>query len=122
MKWTGQGYRHSWHMMMLIKHVDYKIRIGNPQIGEFYLVDLDNFLTPVQKKELGLYPDMFIQFIQYLKQQAIMQGIQNPVINSDFRISLYGQEVRQFIDPQLDLAKIETAPFKSYDWILPFKK
>jgi hypothetical protein len=86
--------------------------------GTTILVQLNDYLTPKQKRLASTKPDVIWQFAQKLKKDYAKQGMDISVfVNS--RLSVNGRPFKPFIDPDQDLAAIKWQALKHSDWILP---
>ncbi len=116
--WTEEGHRLSWRMMLRSKLGSISYKIVDKNKGNTIPVQLDEYLTPKQKRLASTKPDVIWQFAQKLKKDYAKQGMQISVfVNS--RLSVNGKPFKQFIDPEEDLAAIKWQALKHSDWILP---
>jgi hypothetical protein len=84
------------------------------------LVSNYEFLTPQQEKMMATQPDMIVQFAHYLEEVYKLKGMSDPVVTADVLVTLNGQPARTFIDPHIDLTKVENN-WKNKDWILEYE-
>lgn len=117
--WTEQGYRFSWRVMLMEKAGTATFYIRDPETGRESEVDNAQFLTPNQEKMMGTQPDMILQYAHYLAEKYEAQGIKDPFVRAEVYVTLNGSGSRPFIDPQVNLAKIEDG-WGNKAWILPF--
>jgi hypothetical protein len=54
-----------------------------------------------------------------LKKKLQAQGVKDPAIYMEVYLSLNGRPPLPFIDPEVDLAKIEYKFMNAADWIMP---
>ncbi|WP_246581606.1 HTTM domain-containing protein [Echinicola shivajiensis] len=118
--WTEQGYRFSWRVMLMEKAGYAIFHIKDPQSGKEWEAYARDYLTPMQEKQMATQPDMILQFVQFLKQELSSQGIENPEIRAEVYVSLNGSGSKLFLDPKVDLSKIQDS-FSHKSWILPFE-
>ncbi len=117
--WTEQGYRFSWRVMLMEKAGKAFFYVKDPeQKGEVEIHNSD-FLTPNQEKMMATQPDMILQYAQILDKAYQKRGIADPEIRAEIWVSLNGKGSRLFIDPFIDLSKIEEG-WSHKTWILPF--
>lgn len=119
--WTEEGHRMSWRMMLRSKGGNLSFNLRNPQTNEQWKVYLSDYLTDVQAADVATHPDMIWQVVQLLKKKYAAEGIQNLEIYAISEASLNGRPYQPFIDPTIDLAKVDWEPFKHAHWILPMK-
>ncbi len=118
--WTEEGYRFSWRVMLIEKGGYVQYKVVNPEDGNWFYVDHSEFLTPYQEKQLRTQPDFILEFATFLEgHYRYHEGIKNPEIYVDSFIALNGRLSRRYIDPTVDLTKIEDS-WAHKDWILPF--
>jgi len=116
--WTEEGHRLSWRMMLRSKLGSITYKIIDKKTGTTIPVQLNDYLTPKQKRLASTKPDVIWQFAQKLKKDYAKQGWDISVfVNS--RLSVNGKPFKQFIDPDKDLAAIEWQALRHSDWILP---
>lgn len=118
--WTEQGYRLGWRVMLMEKAGYVIYHITDPETGktgDIYPVD---YLTPNQEKQLATQPDLILQFAHFLEKEYQQKGIANPVITAEAYVTLNGSGSRLFIDPTVDLTKVNDS-FAAKDWILPYE-
>ena len=72
--WTEEGHRLSWQMMLRAKEGRSIFRIVDKKTGIEERINLSEHLTPNQKSDFGVKPDMIWQFAQYLKKHFAEQG------------------------------------------------
>jgi hypothetical protein len=120
--WTEEGHRMSWRMMLRSKSGNLHFKLINPKTDEQWTVYLSEYLTPVQAADVATHPDMIWQFVQLLKKKYAEKGVQDLEVYAVSEASLNGRPYQTFIDPAVDLAKVEWKPFSHANWILPMKK
>lgn len=119
--WTEEGHRLSWRMMLRSKSSSTSYRIKNKDSGKSFIINLDDYLTPKQKRSASTKPDVIWQFAQHLKQKFQNNG-QEIAVYVDCKISVNGKPFKTLINPEIDLANVAWNPFKHNDWILPSKE
>ncbi|MEM8892649.1 MAG: HTTM domain-containing protein [Bacteroidota bacterium] len=117
--WTEEGYRFSWRVMLMEKAGYATFKIVNPEDGKRFYVDNSQFLTPLQEKHMSTQPDFMIQYAHYLEKHYQAQGIEDPEIYVESYVALNGRRSRPYVDPEIDLTKIEDS-WQHKDWILSF--
>ncbi|QDH81608.1 HTTM domain-containing protein [Echinicola soli] len=117
--WTEQGYRFSWRVMLMEKAGYAIFHVRDPASGKEWEAYANDYLTPMQEKQMATQPDMILQFVHFLEKQLQDQGITDPEIRAEVYVSLNGRGSRLFIDPEVDLTDKKDS-FKHKDWILPY--
>lgn len=117
--WTEEGYRFSWRVMLMEKSGYAQFKIVDKGTGKRFYVNNNDFLTPLQEKQMSFQPDMILEYAHYLCNHFKKQGHHNIAIYADVRVTLNGRLSTQFIDPKVDLLQ-EKESFKHKTWISPF--
>lgn len=118
--WTEEGYRFSWRVMLMEKGGTAVFHVKDPATGKEGEVWPADHLCKVQEKMMATQPDMILQFAHYLEEIYHNQGIANPEIRVESYVTLNGSGSRLFIDPTVDLTKVEEG-FSHKGWVLPFE-
>ena len=116
--WNEQGYRFSWRVMLMEKKGSSIFKIVNSETDSFFYVNNDDFLTPVQQKQMSFQPDMILEYGQYLGDHFKSQGHENVAVFVESYVSLNGRLSQQFIDPSANLMELKDS-FKHKFWIKP---
>ena len=80
-------------------------------------VNNQDYLTPLQEREMSTQPDMILQFAQFLKNEFEHAGFNQPKVLVDSKVTLNGRKSELFIDPTIDIASQEES-WKPKTWIL----
>jgi hypothetical protein len=118
--WTEQGYRFSWRVMLMEKNGYALFKVTDPDTGREWDIHNPHYLTPQQEKMMSTQPDLILQFAHMLDREFRSIGVADPVVTSNVMVSLNGRRSRPFIDPTVDLSRIEDS-WRHKDWILPFE-
>lgn len=115
--WTEEGYRFSWRVMLMEKagYAQFTIKDAT---GKFAVANNNEFLTVLQEKMMSTQPDMILQYAHILRDHYTRLGFRSPQVYVDSYVTLNGRSGKVFINPDIDLAKIEDS-FKAKFWILP---
>ena len=81
-------------------------------------VDNQNFLTPLQEKQMSFQPDFILEYAHYLGDHFKKQGHKNIQVFAESYVALNGRLSQPFIDKSIDLYK-EKESWKHKNWILP---
>lgn len=117
--WTEEGHRLSWRMMLRSKQgvITFKV-VDKTRPQDTMKVDLKKHLSPKQLRAMPSKPDLIWQFAQHLEEKFSQQN-QEVEIYVDSKLSVNRRPFQPFIDPTVDLAKVEWQHFKHASWILP---
>ncbi|MEY8849684.1 HTTM domain-containing protein [Psychroserpens sp. XS_ASV72] len=119
--WTEEGHRLSWRMMLRTKNGIASFRVVDKKTGKVSMVNLKDYLTKKQRRNVSTKPDVIWQFAQHLKQDYAKKN-QDVEVYARVFVSVNGRPKKQLIDPEVDLANVKWNPFKHSDWILPSKE
>jgi HTTM domain/Vitamin K-dependent gamma-carboxylase, lumenal domain len=123
--WTTAGQRFSWYMMLRNKTGTTIFVVRNPHDGETFEIDAADVLDGQQLSKMTGTPDLTVEFAHFLRDKA-REGwhIPDPEVRVRTMISLNLRPEQVFIDPNVDLAKVELplGPLIGHPrWILPLK-
>lgn len=116
--WTEEGHRLSWRMMLRTKTANTSFYILDHQTGVKSRVNLDDYLTPLQKSRVGARPDMIWQFAQYLRKEEAKKGNDIGVYVESY-LSINRGPFNEYIDKNVDLSQVKWSYFGHQEWILP---
>jgi hypothetical protein len=117
--WHEQSYRFGWRVMLTEKAGYAQFKVSDA-LGRSIWVENRDFLTPVQEKMMAVQTDFMLQYAKFLKNWYENQGVTEPVVTADVRVSYNGRGSRPFIDPDVNLAAIEDG-WKPKKWIKPLE-
>ena len=117
--WTEEGYRFSWRVMLMEKAGYANFKVIDPDSGNQFYVQNDQFLNPLQEKQMASQPDFIIQYAHYLEQYYQQNGIRDPEIYVESYVALNGRSSQPYINPEIDLTTIKLS-LKPRTFILPF--
>ena len=105
---------------MVQKNVQMLFEIKNPNTEEVRYAPPEDYLNIPQVNKLARNPDMVLQYCHYLRDLVIKNAGFFPEILATVKVGINGREYRDFLNPDIDLAKIkEFEP--SYNWSISFK-
>jgi hypothetical protein len=107
--------------MLMEKGGYVQFKVVDPETGKWFYVEDSKFLTPYQQKQMRIQADFILEFAHFLEEYYQQKGIENPEIYVDSFIALNGRLSKRYIDPEVDLTKVEDS-WKHKDWILPFNE
>ncbi len=117
--WTEEGFRFSWHVMVMEKNGSADFRVGEPFTGRRYAVAPSEWFTPDQVKMMASQPDMILEAAHVIAADFRTRGVRDPEVRVDAFASLNGRSRARLVDPDVDLARVRDG-FTAKDWILPF--
>ena len=116
--WTEEGYRFSWRVMLIEKMGYTNFKIVDAETNNYFYVDNQDFLTPLQEKQMSFQPDFILEYAHYLGDHYTKQGYKNIAVFAESYVALNGRLSQPFIDKSIDLYK-EKESWKHKNWILP---
>ncbi|MFT5246996.1 MAG: hypothetical protein ACJAV7_000466 [Flavobacteriales bacterium] len=118
--WAEEGYRFSWRVMLMEKAGKATFYVHNPEFSGNLEVRNGCHLTPNQEKMMSTQPDLILQYAAHLKAFYEAEGVLNPEIRANIMVTLNGSGSRLFVDPEIDLSKVEDT-WHHKTWVLPFE-
>ncbi|GGI56033.1 HTTM domain-containing protein [Winogradskyella haliclonae] len=118
--WTEEGHRLSWRMMLRAKNGSINFRVIDNATNKIIPIKLNDYLTKKQQRGLKTKPDFIWQFAQMLDKKFKIEGKSVSIFVTSY-VSVNGKPSKRFIDPEVDLTKVEWNYFKHNKWILPSK-
>ncbi|MDR9419566.1 HTTM domain-containing protein [Gracilimonas sp.] len=117
--WTEEGYRFSWRVMLMEKAGYANFKVVNPDTGQRFYVDNDEFLTEYQEKQMSFQPDFILEYAHHLEDHYQQQGIEDPEIYVESYVALNGRQSQPYVNPDVDLTVIKPS-LQHKKWLLPF--
>ena len=116
-RWTEEGYRFSWRVMLTEKVGHARFVVEDPDTGRRWTVDPGTFLNAPQERAMSVQPDMVLDAAHILRDRYRARGVAEPRVYADVMVAMNGAPPRRLIDPSTDLASVgwSLAP---RDWIL----
>lgn len=116
--WHEQGYRFAWRVMLMEKTGYAQFKITNEETGRWFLVQNQDFLTPLQEKQMSTQVDFIVQYGQYLGEHFSRQGHENVGVYVESFASLNGRKSQTFVRPDINLMTLDN-PWTYYEIIEP---
>ena len=116
-RWNDEGYRFSWRVMLTEKTGHVRFRVTLPTLAETRLVYPEDYLTPIQTERMAYQPDMILATARLIADDfRSLDGAAE--VRADAFVSFNGRPVARFVDPAVDLARIEPGIWPKR-WVLP---
>ena len=116
--WTEEGHRLAWRMMLRTKSASTQFFMVDKSTGKKTSVNLNEYMSALQRNRVMTRPDMIWQFVQYLKKDQLKKGKEIEVY-VESRLSINRGPYHPFIDGTIDLANTKWRYFGHQEWILP---
>lgn len=117
-RWNEDGYRFSWRVLLTEKTGHAQFRVRDPSTGQERLVYPEEYLTPLQVERMATHPDMVLATAHLIAKDFEGRGVPNAEVRADVSVAFNGREAARFIDPTVDLARIEPGIWPKW-WVLP---
>ncbi|MBL8678155.1 MAG: HTTM domain-containing protein [Myxococcales bacterium] len=117
-RWTEQGFRFGWRVMVMEKAGDVRFRVREPATGREWTVLPGEFLSPTQARVIAGTPDMILAAAHILRDEFAARGVRDAQVYADAWASLHRRRSRRLVDPSVDLAR-ERDTLAPYRWVYP---
>jgi hypothetical protein len=118
--WHEQGFRFSWRVMLMEKAGYTNFKIHDPQRGETFQVDNQQFLSAFQEKQMSFQPDFILEYAHFLEDHFRSSENRGDLqIYAESYVALNGRPSQVYINPKIDLSQ-EKRSWAPKTWILPF--
>lgn len=116
-RWTEEGYRYSWRVMLTEKVGHAEFEVTDPADGRTWTVRPREYLTPVQERAMSVQPDMVRDTARMIRDDLARHGHPGVAVRAHVMVSMHGRPARPLIDPRVDLAH-EGGGLGAKRWIL----
>ncbi len=103
-RWTEEGYRWSWRVLLTEKEGVATFRVTDPATGRTRTVFPSDELAPFQVKAMSVRPDLIRQYAHHLADAAEESGRVRPQVRADVWVSIAGHPRARLMNPDVDLA------------------
>lgn len=117
-RWTGEGYRFSWNVLLTERGGDVSFHVTDPTTGRTWTTDGAELFTPLQWKVMSTDAELIRQAAHLLAAGEGPGGGGDLQVRVDAFVSLNGRPAARLIDPTVDLAH-EPWRIGHQPWILP---
>jgi vitamin K-dependent gamma-carboxylase len=107
--WHEQGMRFSWRVMLRAKGGETTFVVKDPATGHESYVSPGVYLTGLQESEMASQPDLVVQLARHIQDDLRRHGHESVAVHAASRVSLNGRRSAPFIDPEVDLTRIESS-------------
>ena len=116
--WTEEGHRLSWRMMLRAKSGRTTFKVIEVNTNLEIPIKLEDYLSKKQLRTVSTKPDVIWQFAQRIKKMFADKGVEVRVY-AHTSIRINGGELRELIDPEVDLGNVKWHPLKHSEWLRP---
>jgi hypothetical protein len=118
-RWTQEGFRLSWRVLLVESRGFFKYRIVDPTTGETWVARPERWLDPRQRHVASSSPDMILHLAHHLADEWAAKGHPGVEVYADAWVSKNAAPSMRFIDPERDLARVPRWGLAHWDWVLP---
>ncbi len=119
-RWNEEGYRFAWRVMLSEKVGFVQYRVRDVETGQSWLIEPDQYLTPLQVERMSFQPDMIHQTARMIARDLAEDGSTHVTVNADAFVAFNGRPNARLIDPDVDLASVRSA-IAPKRWVLPYE-
>ena len=116
-RWTEEGYRFSWRVLVTEKTGLVKFRVNSLATGGERLVYPEEYLTPTQVERMAYQPDMILATAHIIRDDFVDRGHEGVEVRADAYVTYNKRPSARLIDPEVDLARIDSGIAPKH-WIL----
>lgn len=103
-RWTEEGYRWSWRVLLTEKEGSATFRLTDPATGLTRTVWPSDELAPHQVRSMSVRPDLIRQYAHHLADETERTGAARPEVRVDAWVAIAGLPRTRLMDPTVDLA------------------
>ena len=103
-RWTEEGYRWSWRVLLTEKEGSATFRLTGPATGLTRTVWPSDELAPHQVRSMSVRPDLIRQYAHHLADEVERTGTARPEVRVDAWVAIAGLPRTRLMDPAVDLA------------------
>ncbi len=120
--YTTIGNRFSWRVKADARVLsEFKFILKDPDSGKEGEINFKSMVNNVQIQTMLYDPRAIRTFAQMIHAQALKNNIPNAQMFAQVKFSLNGRPPQYFVDPNVDMIKVEYSPFKKLDWVMPIQ-
>ena len=113
-RWTGEGYRWSWNVLLTERGGDVSFRVTDTATGRTWIEDVADRYSPLQWKVMSTDAELIRQAAHLIATENRSNGL-DVEVRVDAFVSLNGRRATRLIHPDVDLAHEPWRP--SQPWI-----
>jgi hypothetical protein len=115
-RWTNEGYRFAWVVLLTEKGGDVSFRVTDRRTGERWRETAQDLYTANQWRMMATEPELVRQAAHAIAAREAARG-RDVEVRADVFVSWDGRPAARLVDPSVDLAR---EPWRLHqEWILP---
>jgi len=120
--WTGDGHKFSWRMRVYSKSAEGGFLAVHPTTGENFYIDPAEVLGKRSARYVMTRADTAREFALWMeKRLAICCNWPSAAVYARYTVTFNGRPAQAFIDPDVDLTRVERNPWGPDPWIVPLQ-
>lgn len=116
-RWNEDGYLFSWRVLLTEKTGHIRFNVTDTKTGAQWVEYPEDYLSPLQTERMPYQPNMILQTAHFIAADAERRGL-DVEVRADSFVAFNGREAARFIDPEIDLARVEPSLWPK-SWVLP---
>jgi hypothetical protein len=116
-RWTNEGYRFSWNVLLTEKGADVRFRVTEAATGTEWVETASDLYTPTQWRAMASDPELIRQAAHAIAGVYGVSG-RRVQVRADAFVSFNGRPAQRLVDPTVDLSR-EPYRLLGQPWILP---
>jgi len=118
--YTTIGNRFSWRVKADARvPSEFTFILKDPDSGKEGEINYRSMVNNVQIQAMLYDPRMIRTFAQWIHEQGIKNGLPNAEVYAKIKFSLNGRPPQYFVNPAMDVARVNYSPFEKLEWVLP---
>ena len=116
-RWTNEGYRFSWNVLLTEKGADVWFRVTERETGTDWVETASDLYTPTQWRAMASDPELIRQAAHAIAA-AYREDGRRVEVRADAFVAFNGRPAQRLVDPTVDLSR-EPYRLLGQPWILP---
>ncbi len=118
-RWNEAGYLFAWRVMLTEKVGFVQYRVREPGSGQSWLVQPEEYLTPLQLERMAFQPDLILQTAHIIADDFMNRGYPDVEVAADAFVSFNGRPNARIVDPDVNLVMMRPG-LGPKQWVLPY--
>jgi vitamin K-dependent gamma-carboxylase len=116
---TTIGNRFSWRVKADNRDIEeFAIYVTNKDSGQKFPVYFHTYLNEMQILHLWHDPRSLVQFARFMEEEVKQNHNMSRVkVTAEIKFKYNGRDPMYFIDPEVDLTRVDISPFKKLEWV-----
>jgi hypothetical protein len=115
--WSEEGHRYAWRMMLRSKRGYGHFIVTDLSTKEEEIVRPKTALSAKQARKIWTHPDMILQYAHHLRDRARAEG-REVAIHAKVKVKLNDGQYHTYVDPEVDLTRVEWSFWQPAEWLM----